>query len=178
MYESTHIRTRAHMYHTHHTHIHTHTRTHARAHTHTHAPARTRTHTSCGDGSRRRGSGGMCDQAGRPRMLATSAVARGARTETDRDWWKRLGIKLFSGGGASVISKTAVAPFERCKLLLQTRTMGSGGIVATIGRVIREQGGAALWRGNAANCARVFRFIRISEASGEEGIDEVSVLRV
>ena len=33
-------------------------------------------------------------------------------------------VKLLAGGGASLFSKTAVAPFERCKLLLQTSRTG------------------------------------------------------
>ena len=67
--------------------------------------------------------------------------------------------KLLAGGGASILSKTCVAPFERTKLLLQTQTVAARGtqtpwrILATI---VQTQGTKALWRGNSANCVRVF----------------------
>merc|ERR1712166_466661 len=67
-------------------------------------------------------------------------------------------VKLLAGGGASLFSKTAVAPFERCKLLLQTSRTGTASVsVPTVlGRVVSDQGMSAPWRGNFANCLRVF----------------------
>ena len=73
---------------------------------------------------------------------------------------------LAAGGVSGGISKTAVAPIERVKLLLQTQDANplikSGqiprytGVVNCFTRVIAEQGMASLWRGNTANVIRYF----------------------
>lgn len=76
-------------------------------------------------------------------------------------------IKDFLVGGVSAaVSKTAVAPIERVKLLLQTqdanKKIQSGeakrytGIVDCFSRVAKEEGIGALWRGNLANVIRYF----------------------
>jgi len=68
-------------------------------------------------------------------------------------------------GCAAVISKTVAAPIERVKLMIQNQDemIKSGalkeryrGPVDCFGRVFREEGLFALWRGNAANCLRYF----------------------
>lgn len=71
---------------------------------------------------------------------------------------------LTAGGVAGTISKTAVAPIERVKLLLQVQAASTQikpedqykGIVDCFRRVIKEQGAGSLWRGNLANCIRYF----------------------
>lgn len=71
---------------------------------------------------------------------------------------------LAAGGVAAAISKTAVAPIERVKLLLQvqhaskqiTKEMQYKGIVDCFSRVTKEQGFFSLWRGNLANVIRYF----------------------
>jgi solute carrier family 25 (adenine nucleotide translocator) protein 4/5/6/31 len=68
------------------------------------------------------------------------------------------------GGVSAAISKTAVAPIERVKLLLQTQDANakiSGekkykGIVDVFVRVPKEEGVSAFWRGNLANVIRYF----------------------
>jgi len=68
------------------------------------------------------------------------------------------------GGVAAAFSKTAVAPLERIKILLQTMDVnpqfGSErkykGIVDCLVRVPREEGITAFWRGNLANVLRYF----------------------
>lgn len=75
-----------------------------------------------------------------------------------RDW--------AAGGLAAGISKTAVAPIERVKLLLQTQDanprIASGevprytGVINCFTRVAAEQGVSSLWRGNLANVIRYF----------------------
>jgi solute carrier family 25 (adenine nucleotide translocator) protein 4/5/6/31 len=68
------------------------------------------------------------------------------------------------GGVSAAISKTAVAPIERIKLLLQTQDANakiSGekkykGIVDCLVRVPKEEGVKAFWRGNFANVIRYF----------------------
>lgn len=73
-------------------------------------------------------------------------------------------LKNFLMGGVSAaVSKTAVAPIERVKLLLQNQDSSKAlegkkytGIVDCFSRVASEQGFASFWRGNAANVIRYF----------------------
>jgi len=74
-------------------------------------------------------------------------------------------IKDFAAGGISAaISKTAVAPIERVKLLLQVQHISKQiseeqrykGIVDCFVRIPREQGFLSFWRGNLANVIRYF----------------------
>jgi len=69
------------------------------------------------------------------------------------------------GGVSAAVSKTAAAPIERVKLLIQNQDemLKSGrlaspykGIGDCFSRVIREEGFMALWRGNLANVLRYF----------------------
>jgi len=73
---------------------------------------------------------------------------------------------LAAGGVSGAIAKTATAPIERVKLLIQTQDANpkiiSGemqrytGIVNCFTRVSAEQGFASFWRGNVANVLRYF----------------------
>ncbi|TRZ10024.1 hypothetical protein HGM15179_017086 [Zosterops borbonicus] len=71
---------------------------------------------------------------------------------------------FLAGGVAAAISKTAVAPIERVKLLLQVQHASKQisaekqykGIVDCVVRIPREQGILSFWRGNLANVIRYF----------------------
>ncbi|XP_056450497.1 ADP/ATP translocase 2 [Gadus chalcogrammus] len=71
---------------------------------------------------------------------------------------------FMAGGISAAISKTAVAPIERVKLLLQvqhaskqiTADMQYKGIMDCIVRIPKEQGFLSFWRGNLANVIRYF----------------------
>jgi solute carrier family 25 (adenine nucleotide translocator) protein 4/5/6/31 len=74
-------------------------------------------------------------------------------------------IDFMMGGISAAISKTAAAPIERVKLILQTqdanpKIIASGnkykGIVNCFQRVVAEEGPKELWRGNMANVIRYF----------------------
>jgi solute carrier family 25 (adenine nucleotide translocator) protein 4/5/6/31 len=74
-------------------------------------------------------------------------------------------IDFLMGGVSAAVSKTAAAPIERVKLLIQNQDeMIKTGRLATpykgigdcFGRVIKEEGFAAMWRGNLANVIRYF----------------------
>jgi len=69
------------------------------------------------------------------------------------------------GGVSAAVSKTAAAPIERVKLLVQNQgeMLKSGrlkepykGVVDCTQRVVSEEGVISLWRGNLANCIRYF----------------------
>lgn len=71
---------------------------------------------------------------------------------------------FIAGGVAAAISKTAVAPIERVKLLLQVQHISTQippeqrykGMIDCFVRIPREQGVLAYWRGNFANVIRYF----------------------
>jgi solute carrier family 25 (adenine nucleotide translocator) protein 4/5/6/31 len=74
-------------------------------------------------------------------------------------------IDFLMGGVSAAVSKTAAAPIERVKLLIQNQDemIKSGrlsepykGIVDCFSRVVRDEGVVALWRGNLANVLRYF----------------------
>jgi len=76
----------------------------------------------------------------------------------------KFATDLAIGGTAAAVSKTAVAPIERVKLLLQVQDAQKTiavdqrykGIVDCFTRCTREQGLGSLWRGNFANVLRYF----------------------
>jgi len=75
-------------------------------------------------------------------------------------------LDLAAGGVSGSVAKTATAPIERVKLLIQTQDANpkiiSGevprytGIVNCFTRVTAEQGFGSFWRGNLANIVRYF----------------------
>jgi len=73
-------------------------------------------------------------------------------------------LDFLLGGCSAAISKTAVAPIERVKLLLQTQDANVKitqankykGIMDVFIRVPKEEGVKAFWRGNLANVIRYF----------------------
>merc|ERR1712178_629440 len=75
-------------------------------------------------------------------------------------------IDFCAGGVAGAVAKTATAPIERVKLLIQTQDANpkiiSGevprytGIINCFTRVASEQGIGAFWRGNLTNVIRYF----------------------
>jgi len=74
-------------------------------------------------------------------------------------------IDFLMGGVSAAVSKTAAAPIERVKLLIQNQDemIKSGrlsepykGISDCFKRVMAEEGTSSLWRGNTANVLRYF----------------------
>ncbi|ELK31259.1 ADP/ATP translocase 2 [Myotis davidii] len=71
---------------------------------------------------------------------------------------------FLAGGVAAAISKTAVAPIERVKLLLQVQHASKQitadkqykGITDCVVRIPKEQGVLSFWHGNLANIIRYF----------------------
>jgi len=68
-------------------------------------------------------------------------------------------------GAAAVISKTAAAPIERVKLMVQNQDemLKSGrldrpykGVIDCSSRILKQEGILPFWRGNLANCLRYF----------------------
>jgi len=71
---------------------------------------------------------------------------------------------FLAGGISAAVSKTAVAPIERVKLLLQVQHVSKQiskenqykGMVDCFIRIPKEQGFLSFWRGNTANVIRYF----------------------
>lgn len=71
---------------------------------------------------------------------------------------------FIAGGVSAAVSKTAVAPIERVKLLLQVQHVSKQitadqrykGIIDAFVRIPKEQGLLSFWRGNLANVIRYF----------------------
>jgi len=74
-------------------------------------------------------------------------------------------VDFMMGGVAAAVSKTAAAPIERVKLLIQNQDemikagrldRRYGGIGECFSRTVRDEGAVSLWRGNTANVIRYF----------------------
>lgn len=74
-------------------------------------------------------------------------------------------IDFLMGGVSAAVSKTAAAPIERVKLLIQNQDemIRAGrlsepykGITDCFARTMKDEGVIALWRGNTANVIRYF----------------------
>ncbi|CAI0385476.1 unnamed protein product [Linum tenue] len=74
-------------------------------------------------------------------------------------------IDFLMGGVSAAVSKTAAAPIERVKLLIQNQDemIKAGrlsepykGIGDCFARTMKDEGVIALWRGNTANVIRYF----------------------
>jgi len=78
--------------------------------------------------------------------------------------WDAFMKDFIVGGISAAVSKTAVAPIERVKLLLQVQAVSTQiakdkqykGIVDAFVRIPKEQGFSSFWRGNLANVIRYF----------------------
>lgn len=70
-------------------------------------------------------------------------------------------LQMAAGAGAGAITKTAVAPLERLKILFQVQDMSEAtkrkytSIRQALGLVVQEEGIGGLYKGNGANVLRV-----------------------
>jgi len=66
--------------------------------------------------------------------------------------------QLGCGGLAGVVARTATAPFDRVKILMQTQTAQKGetSFIKVGADVMKQEGVKGLWRGNGVNCLKVF----------------------
>ena len=71
--------------------------------------------------------------------------------------------RLLAGGAAGALSRVATAPIDRVKLLYQvnataTATLTPRTALTTAGRIVREEGAVALWRGTGAAVTRILPY--------------------
>jgi solute carrier family 25 (mitochondrial adenine nucleotide translocator), member 4/5/6/31 len=105
---------------------------------------------------------GMSAGVGLSSVIAPSPVFASAPKEKG---FSGFMIDFFMGGVSAAVSKTAAAPIERVKLLIQNQDamIKSGrlsepykGIGDCFARTMKEEGVISLWRGNTANVIRYF----------------------
>jgi solute carrier family 25 (adenine nucleotide translocator) protein 4/5/6/31 len=81
------------------------------------------------------------------------------------DQFTSFAVDFLMGGVSAAVSKTAAAPIERVKLLIQNQDemlkagrldRPYGGIADCFSRVVKDEGVGSLWRGNMANVYRYF----------------------
>eukprot|EP01047_Picozoa_sp_COSAG01_P039664 COSAG01_NODE_3291_length_6306_cov_2.411632_6_plen_394_part_00 len=97
---------------------------------------------------------------------AVATVASAHHQPQEADAATMAVLDWLAGGASGCVAKTVTAPIERVKLVVQTQAANTqilsgevrafSGIGSTFSRIVREQGPAALWRGNLPNCARFF----------------------
>lgn len=75
-----------------------------------------------------------------------------------------------AGGIAGVVSRTAIAPIERVKILYQVSrsSAGSSHWMSLAPRILREEGLAAFWKGNTAAVVRVVPYMSMTFLTYEE----------
>ncbi|XP_054793526.1 mitochondrial carrier protein CoAc1-like [Prosopis cineraria] len=68
--------------------------------------------------------------------------------------------ELIAGGFAGALSRTAVAPLERVKILWQTRTPGfhSLGVYQSLSKLTKNEGLPGLYKGNGASVIRIIPY--------------------
>ncbi|MBA0777680.1 hypothetical protein Gotri_005672 [Gossypium trilobum] len=68
--------------------------------------------------------------------------------------------ELIAGGAAGAFAKTTIAPLERIKILLQTRTDGfqSLGVYQSLRKVLKHEGVMGFYKGNGASVIRIIPY--------------------
>ncbi|KAL0327471.1 UNVERIFIED_CONTAM: Mitochondrial carrier protein CoAc1 [Sesamum angustifolium] len=88
-----------------------------------------------------------------------TGFADGSSAHTDVKYIDTVPVyvkELIAGGAAGAFAKTAVAPLERIKILLQTRTdFHSVGIYHSLKKILKHEGVAGFYKGNGASVIRI-----------------------
>ena len=80
---------------------------------------------------------------------------------------------FIAGGIAGVISRTAIAPIERVKILFQIQRTSAAEAQSSSGltlakNILRDEGVAAFWKGNSAAVVRVMPYMSLTFLTFEE----------
>ncbi|GAA0154537.1 mitochondrial carrier protein [Lithospermum erythrorhizon] len=78
--------------------------------------------------------------------------------------------ELIAGGAAGAIAKTSVAPLERIKILVQTRTAGfhSLGVYQSLRRLLNHEGVRGFYKGNGASVLRIVPYAALHYMTYEQ----------
>ncbi|EQC37775.1 hypothetical protein SDRG_04802 [Saprolegnia diclina VS20] len=100
-----------------------------------------------------------------------------AKPATPATYLSKDSKHLLSGGVAGCMSRTAVAPLERLKILYQVQDMlktsstepkAYGSMLQSLRKIMAEEGWRGMFKGNGANCVRVFPYAAIQFAMFEK----------
>jgi solute carrier family 25 phosphate transporter 23/24/25/41 len=79
------------------------------------------------------------------------SVTVGEETKPGTSPW----VTLFSGGVAGACSRTATAPLDRLKVIMQANTKGDMTILGGLKNIYKEGGTKAFFRGNGTNVIKI-----------------------
>ena len=79
---------------------------------------------------------------------------------------KNMKEYVLAGGGAAIISRTAIAPVERVKIIFQTSPKSTG-YLGLFGQIFRNEGFLSFWKGNSVAVARVVPYLCVQLSSNE-----------
>ena len=97
-----------------------------------------------------------------PQTRRSTEHPRGARMGNAQEYF-------VAGGIAGVVSRTAIAPIERVKILYQvSRASVSTSWLQLAPQIWREEGFLAFWKGNTAAVTRVLPYMSLTFLSYEE----------
>lgn len=84
-------------------------------------------------------------------------------SDATREKWLLTAKSFVAGGVAGAVSRTAVSPLERLKILYMCgdATTHNQGVAGSLRRIWREDGFRGFFRGNGANVVRIFPFSAI-----------------
>ena len=73
---------------------------------------------------------------------------------------KNMVLSFIAGGAAGALAKTMIAPLDRVKIIFQISNMpfNFAGVAKEISRTYKDEGFRALFKGNAAQIARVYPY--------------------
>ena len=112
-------------------------------------------------------------------MASTAQCAGGSPTAPSVSTFSTIldGSRMFFAGGlAGAVARTATAPLDRIKLLFQVQAVASSGTSATAytgvgqaaGKIVREEGFRAFWKGNGTNIIRIFPYSAAQLAANDQ----------
>ena len=85
--------------------------------------------------------------------------------------------KLAIGAVAGAVSKTVVAPVERCRELAQASAGASKGLFAMLAGIVRNEGAAQLWRGNGLSLLKIVPYVALQFTLYDAAKDALSQAR-
>ncbi|XP_057957836.1 mitochondrial carrier protein CoAc1 isoform X4 [Malania oleifera] len=110
-----------------------------------------------------------CTFLGVLRLLCLPFEQKGFSFCIPRDRWDKEFFKL-QGGTAGAVAKTAIAPLERIKILLQTRTEGfrSLGVCGSLKKLLKHEGVSGFYKGNGASVLRIVPYAALHYMTYEQ----------
>ncbi|KAJ9450793.1 Mitochondrial substrate carrier family protein B [Diplonema papillatum] len=98
-------------------------------------------------------------------MAAPMATAPGGtkRQASGKNWQEYV----VAGGAAAVVSRTAIAPVERVKIIYQTSPHLRQGYLVLFRQVYQDGGALSFWKGNGVAVARVVPYLSVQLSAND-----------